>query len=192
MEYVVVRAMHPTWLSMQLPVEVAELLQFRPEDGPHREQSQSVSFLARGPGLVRAIATYPAREALAVETVRNRFLATARAGERHLFALPNPVVRHLGLQVFSRAPHLRGTDDSLVWFLPAPEYYEYRSVVGAGRRWTAPSSGPFAHVYLGKSLVPFPKELSTLAELEYRIEEDEWRPAVEALQKVARTRRVVL
>ncbi len=192
MEYVVVRAMHPTWLSMQLPVEVAELLQFRPEEGPQREASRSVSFLARGPGLVRAVATYPAREALAVETVRNRLLATARAGERHLFTLPNPVVRHLGLQVYAKGPHLRGTDDALVWFLPAPEYYEYRSVVGSGRTWNAPSSGPFAHVYLAKSLVPFPKEVAYLAELEYRIEEDEWRPAVEALQKVARTRRVVL
>ncbi len=192
MEYVVVRAMHPTWLSMQLPMEVADLLQFRPEDGPHWEASRSVSFLSRGPGLVRVIATYPAREALAVETVRNRFLATARAGDRHLLTLPNPVARHLGLQVYAKGPHLRGTDDGLVWFLPAPEYYEYRSVVGNGRRWTAPSSGPFAHVYLAKSLLPLPREFGNLAELEFRIEEDEWGPAVEALQRVARTRRVVL
>jgi hypothetical protein len=43
-----------------------------------------------------------------------------------------------------------------------------------------------------RSLYPFPKELSALAELEYRIEEEEWRPTVEALQRVSRGRRVVL
>jgi hypothetical protein len=192
MEYVVVRATHPTWLTMQLPTEVADLLLFRPEEGPHRETSRTISFLARGPGLARVIASHPAREALAVETVRNRLIASARPGDRHLFTLPAPVVQHLGLQVYSRGPRLRGTDDTLLWFVPAPEYYEYRSVVEAGRPWSGPSAGPFAHVYLAKSLVPFPKELAQLAELEYRIEEEEWRPAVEALQKVGRGRRVVL
>jgi hypothetical protein len=192
MEYVIVRATHPTWLTMQLPNEVADLLLFRPEEGAQRESSRTVSFLARGPGFARVIASLPAREALAVETVRNRLIASARPGDRHLFTLPAPVVQHLGLQVYSRGPRLRGTDDTLVWFVPAPEYYEYRSVIEAGRPWTGPSGGPFAHVYLAKSLVPFPKELAQLAELEYRVEEEEWRPAVEALQRVGRGRRVVL
>jgi hypothetical protein len=192
MEYVIVRATHPTWLTMQLPTEVADLLLFRPEEGAHRETSRTVSFLARGPGLARVIASHPAREALAVETVRNRLIASARPGDRHLFTLPAPVVQHLGLQVYSRGPRLRGTDDTLVWFVPAPEYYEYRSVVEAGRPWTGPTAGPFAHVYVAKSLVPFPKELDQLAALEYRVEEEEWRPAVEALQRVGRGRRVVL
>jgi hypothetical protein len=188
-EYVIVRATHPTWLTMQLPAEVADLLQYRPEEGTYREASRSVSFLARGPGVARLIATHPAREALAVETVRNRLLATARPGDRLLFTLPAPVVQHLGLKVYVRGPHLRGTDDSLVWMVPAPEYYEYRSIVGAGKRWTGPSSGPFAHVYVAKSLVPLPRELGQMAESEYQIEEEEWRPAVEALQRVGRGRR---
>ncbi len=192
MEYVIVRATHPTWLTMQLPTEVGDLLRFQPEEGPHREASRTVAFLARGPGIVRVIASHPAREALAVETVRNRLIASARPGDRHLFTLPSPVVQHLGLQVYSRGPRLRGTDDTLVWLVPAPEYYEYRSVVENGRAWTGPTGGAFAHVYLTKSLVPFPRELGQLAELEYRTEEEEWRPAVEALQRVGRGRRVVL
>jgi hypothetical protein len=193
MEYVIVRATHPTWLTMQLPSEVADLLLFRPEnDGPHRETSRTISFLGRGPGVARVIASLPAREALAVETVRNRLIASARPGDRHLFTLPAPVVQHLGLQVYSRGPRLRGTDDTLVWFVPAPEYYEYRSVVESGKPWGGPTGGGFAHVYLAKSLLPFPREFGQLAELEYRIEADEWRPAVEALQRVGRGRRVVL
>ncbi len=192
MEYVIVRATHPTWLTLQLPAEVAELICFRPETGPHRDSSRTISFLARGAGVVRVIASHPAREALAIETVRNRFIASARPGERHLFTLPTPVVQHLGLQVYARGPKLKGTDDRIIWFVPAPEYYEYRSIVEAGKTWNGPSGGPFARVYVAKSLFPFPKEFQPLAELEYRIEEEEWRPAVEALQRVGRGRRVVL
>ncbi|HXW66633.1 MAG TPA: hypothetical protein VEL82_01950 [Thermoplasmata archaeon] len=193
MEYVVLRAVHPTWLTTQLPLEVAELIRFRPEDDPASESGRAISFLARGPGLARVIATLSAREALAVETVRGRLLASARPGERHLFSLPTAVIRHLGLQVFSRGPRAgRGTDDRLLWFVPAPEYYEYRSLVEAGRRWSGPSSGPFAHVYVAKSLLPFPRDISGLAEFELRIEQEEWRPGVEALQRVGRGRRVVL
>jgi hypothetical protein len=192
MEYVVVRATHPTWLTLQLPTEVADLLGYAPKSEEGGPASRSISFLARGPGIVRVVATYPAREALAVETVRNRLIATARPGDRLLFTLPSTVAQHLGLQVYSRGARVRGTDDSLIWFLPAPEYYEFRTVVGSEKRWTGPSSGLFAHVYLAKSLVPLPKELAHLAEVDYRIEEEEWRPGVAALQKVGRSRRVVL
>jgi hypothetical protein len=193
MEYVLLKAVHPTWLTTQLPLEVAELLRYPAADGPDRGGPRSISFLSRGPGITRVIAPPTAREALAVETVRGRLLASARPGDRHLFSLPTAVIRHLGLQVYSRGPRAgRGTDDRIVWFVPAPEYYEYRSVVDGGRPWTGPSSGPFAHVYVTKSLVPFPRELAQLAELELRIEEEEWRPGVEALQRVGRGRRVVL
>ncbi len=193
MEYVVLRAGHPTWLTMQLPNEVVDLLRFRPEEGPTREASRSIGFVGRGPGVVRVLASHPAREALAVETVRGRLIGSARPGDRHLFSLPTGVVQHLGLQVTSRGPRAgRGTEDSVLWFVPAPEYYEYRSVVEAGRSWTAPASGPFAHVYLAKSLFPFPKEIAQLAEVEFRIEEEEWRPGIEGLQRVGRGRRVVL
>ena len=193
MEYVILRASHPTWLTMQLPSEVGQLIRYRPEEGLSRETSRSISFLGRGPGLARVIATHPAREALAVETVRGRLLASARPGDRFLFSLPTGVIDHLGLQVRLRGSGgARRTPDGVVWFVPAPEYYEFRAVVDAGRVWTGPSSGPFAHVYLAKSLVPFPKDFARLAELEYRIEEEEWRPGIEALQRVGRGRRVVL
>ncbi|MGB6501729.1 MAG: hypothetical protein WBG19_10120 [Thermoplasmata archaeon] len=193
MEYVVVRAMHPTWLTMQLPVEVATLICFEPPSaGGVKDGGRSISFLARGSGLVRVIATQPAREVLAIETVRSRLIATARPGDRLLFTLPTPVAEHLGLKVYSRGSRVRGTDDSLVWFVPAPEYYEYRSLTEDGKAWTGPAGGAFAHVYLAKSLVPFPKGLGDLAEQEFRIETEEWRPGVEALQRLGRGRRVVL
>jgi hypothetical protein len=188
MEYVIVRANHPTWLTMQLPTEVGQLIGYDPRAASGGVAARSISFLARGAGLARVIATHPAREALAVETVRDRLLATARPGERLLFTLPGPVANHLGLKVYSRGDRVKGTDDSVVWFVPAPEYYEFRSIVESGKSWTGPSSGPFAHVYLARSLVPFPRELEALGDLELRIEE-EWRPAVAALQRLGRGRR---
>lgn len=193
MEYVLLKAVHPTWLTTQLPAEVAALLRYPTATAADAGAARSISFLARGTGIARVIAPPTAREALAVETVRGRLLASARPGDRHLFSLPTAVIRHLGLQVYSRGPRAgRGTDDRIVWFVPAPEYYEFRSVVDSGKAWTGPTSGPFAHVYLAKSLVPFPRELGLLAEVEVRIEEEEWRPGVEALQRVGRGRKTVL
>jgi hypothetical protein len=189
-EYVIVRATHPSWLTMQFPTEIAQLIAFDPKVEAGATTARSVSFLARGPGIARVIATYPAREALAVETVRDRLLATARPGERLLFTLPGAVVDHLGLKVYPRGERVKGTDDTVVWLVPAPEYYEFRSVLESGKAWTGPSSGPFAHVYLLRSLVPFPRDLEGLSDLEYRIEEEEWRPAVATLQRVGRGRRV--
>ncbi len=193
MEYVVLRAIHPRWLSIQFPEEVAELLQYHPEAPQDlRIPSRTVAFLARGPGVVRAVAAQPAREAMAVETVRNRLVATARLGGRMVFNLPFAVIRHLGLQIHSRGPRAgRGTDDGIVWLVRAPEYYEFRGVKDQKKVWSGPSSGGFAHVYLLKSIAPFPRELGQLEEVENRIEEEEWRPWVEALQRVSRTRRVV-
>ena len=192
MEYVIAKTTHPTWLTMQLPIEVARLIRFDPESEPGGTAARSISFLSRGPGLARVIATYPAREALAVETVRGRLLATARLGAPHLFTLPTAVAEHLGLKIFSRGDRVKGTDDSIAWLVPAPEYYEYRSVVESRKSWTGPSGGPFAHVYVTRSLVPFPRGFEALGELEFRIEEDEWRPAIAALQHVGRGRRASL
>jgi len=189
MEYVIVKATHPTWLTMQLPTEVADLICFDPKQASGAAAARSVSFLARGAGLARVVATYPAREALAVETLRERLLATARLGERLLFTLPGQVAQHLGMKVYSRGERVKGTDDTLVWLVPAPEYYEFRSFKEQDRPWSGPASGPFAHVYLTRSLVPFPKGLEGLAELDVHIEELEWRPAVSALQRLGRGRR---
>ena len=189
MEYVIVRATHPSWLTLQLPSEVAQLIGFDPRAEAGASSPRSISFLARGPGIVRVVATYRAREALAVEAVRERLLATARPGDRLLFTLPGAVVDHLGLKVYPRGERVKGTDDTVVWLVQAPEYYEFRSVLESGKSWTGPSSGPLAHVYLLRSLVPFPRGLDGLGDLDYHVEEDEWRPAIVALQRVGRGRR---
>jgi hypothetical protein len=192
MEYVVLWASHPTWLTLQLPKDVGELIRYRPEGGRHHDASRTISFLSRGPGVARVVSTYSTREALAVETVRGRLLASARPGERHIFTLPFALLSHLGIRIASHGPRAgRGTDDGIVWFAPAPEYYEYRSIAGSGRVYNQPSSGPFAHVYLASSMYPLPAAVEQVEELDHRIETEEWRPAVRILQKMGRPRRVI-
>lgn len=193
MEYVVIKAVHPSWLTSQLPDEVVGLLCLPPVKGPDRDPTAQISFLARGPGIARVIALPHAREPVAVETVRGRLLSTAGPLSTRVFSIPSAVIRHLGLRVYPKGNRGgRGTDDRIIWFAPASEYYEYVARVRTRKEYTGPSSGPFAHVYLMRSLVPFPREMGQLAELELRIEEEEWKPAVDALQRVGRGRRVVL
>ncbi len=188
MEYVVLRALHPTWLVVQLPQEVAQLLCYDPNEVQRlRPPAREIAFLARGPGVIRVVASYRSPEVIAIETVRNRFIAPARLNDKLLFSLPVPVARHLGLRVAFRGPsELRSTDDSLIWFLPAPEYYEFRARERAGKTWTGPSPGGPAHVYLAKSLLPFLPELD---EMESRIEAIDWRPRTEALTRGPKARR---
>src|SRR5580700_3702204 len=127
MEYVILEAQHPKWLNLHLPNEVAELLQFRPSEVKDlRTPARGISFLSRGPRTVRAVASLAAAELLPLETLRNRFIAPAAVTERGIFNLPGAVARHLGIQVAPRAgSEIRGTDDQVIWFLPAPEYYEF-------------------------------------------------------------------
>ncbi|MCI4339851.1 MAG: hypothetical protein L3K06_02010 [Thermoplasmata archaeon] len=191
MEYVVVRALHPTYLSVQLPVEVAELIQFRPDDVRElRSPSRGISFLARGPGIVRVVASFAAGEMLGLETIRNRYVAPARVSAKFLFSLPAPVIEHLGLQTRVRGPSgVKATDDGILWFVPAPEYYEFRARERTPKGWTGPSTGGFAHVYLARSVLPMGPSFENLALLEDRIEAEEWRPRNEALQHVGRRSR---
>ncbi|MCI4368078.1 MAG: hypothetical protein L3K09_00730 [Thermoplasmata archaeon] len=191
MEYVVLKAAHPTWLTTQLPHEVAELIRYRAEDDRGRPgPGRGIAFLTRGPGVVRVVASFQAREILAVETVRNRYIAPAGLSEKLVFNLPGAVQRHLGIQVQQRPPTgLKSTDDSILWFLPAPEYYEYRGMERTAGGWKGPSPGGLAHVYLTKSILPLPHPLSELTELENRIESEEWRPRMEALERPIRSRR---
>jgi hypothetical protein len=187
MEYVILRAAHPTWLNLQLPGDVAALIQYHPSELRElRNPSRSVAFLARGPGVVRVVASFRAREVLAVETVRNRYIAPAHLTEKLVFSLPGPVVRHLGLRVEPRGGSgARATDDAIIWFLPAPEYYEYRAQERSEKGWSGPSHGGFAHVYLAKSILPLTRELS---DLETRIEHEEWKPRLEAIERASRAR----
>lgn len=188
MEYVILKAVRPTWLNLQLPTEVAALLQYVPHEVRSlRAPGRGIAFLARGPGVVRVVAAHRAGDVLGIETLHNRFIAPAHLTEKLVFNLPEAVEQHLRLKIQRRGPNsLKSTDDGLIWFMPAPEYYEFRAHEWSEREWTGPSGGALAHVYLAKSVVPFSDEL---AELEARIESAEWRPRLEALQKVARIRR---
>ena len=187
MEYVVLRAVHPTWLVLQLPKEVADLIQYRDDEvrGLH-PPGRGVAFLARGPGVVRVLPSLLGGDVLGVETARNRLLGVARVSDRHLLNLPGVVAHHLGLKVVN-APGspARTTDDSLIWFLPAPEYYDYRAQERTPRGWSGPSTGGFAHVYLAKSVLESPRELG---EMEGRIEAAEWNVRLTAVARSPRPR----
>jgi hypothetical protein len=187
-EYVVLKALHPTYLNLQMPTEVGEVIQYDPAElrGLHAP-AQGISFLTRGAGVVRVVPSFRAGAILPLETVRNRYLATARLSEKLVFNLPEAVILHLGLKVQTRTPReLRFTDDGLVWFLPAPEYYEYRARQRTGKGWRGPATGELAHVYLARSLIPWTAELE---EIERRIDVEEWRPQLEAPGRGGRPRR---
>ncbi|MCI4363273.1 MAG: hypothetical protein L3K13_03095 [Thermoplasmata archaeon] len=187
MEYVILRAAHPTYLNLQLPGEVATLIEFDDTE-PRRSRTlaRTIAFLSRGPGVVRVAASSRAEEFLPVETVRRRLLASARLSEKRVFALPTAVSRHLGLHIQAAEPgQPRFTDDSLLWFLPAPEYYEFRTQERSGKRWQGPSGGGLARVYLARSELPGHEELE---EVEARIEREEWPARVELVARSGRGR----
>jgi hypothetical protein len=189
LEYVVLATVRPTWLNLQLPAEVSNLINHNP-DAARGSTHRTVAFLGRGPGVVRVVSGVPAADVLPIEIVRGRYLAPALATEQGVFNLPLPVIQYLGLRTHPRPPrNARSTDDTLLWFLPAPEYYEFRAQEWAGRAWTGPSTGGLAHVYLARAVLPMPGELADLARSEAVIEGEEWRPRAEALGRGVRTRR---
>jgi hypothetical protein len=188
-EYVVLATVRPTWLNLQLPTEVSNLLTHNP-DLARGSTHRTIAFLGRGPGIVRIVSGVPAADVLPVEIVRGRYLAPALATEKGVFSLPLPVIQYLGLRTLPRPPrNARSTDDTLLWFLPAPEYYEFRAQEWAGRAWSGPSTGGLAHVYLARAVLPMAVELAELARSESVIEGEEWRPRAEALARGGRARR---
>lgn len=191
MEYVALRASHPSWLTMQLPSDAITLLKFRdPSPRSPGDGTGSITFLARGGGIARVFATHLSREALAVESVRERVIATARPGDRHLFALPTALLEHLQIEVSVRGPRSgKGTDDQILWFVPADEYYSFRKAEADGAPWHGPSLGAAGHVYVAKAILPPPRALAGLATLDEQIERGEWVTATEAFAAPARVRR---
>ncbi len=188
MAYVLLRSVHPTRLTMQLPQEVAEMIGLD-SGAPGKGTGHSISFLARGPGIARVLATASFREALAIEVVRDRFVASTRPGERFLFSVPASLLRHLEIEIGVRGPQLgRGTDDRILFLMPEDEYHDACASRSRGVAWAGPLGGSRAHIYVVKAVAPLPRGLAQLAELERRIEEEEWRPGVAALQKVGRAR----
>lgn len=184
MEFVILKAGHPTWMSMQLPKDVAALLRYDPTpSGSSRGPAGGISFVRRGPGVVRVLPTRDAQDVLAAEGGRGRYLAVAHTGAKSIFNLPLPVIEYLGLQTFPRPPNgARTTDDAVMWFVPAPEYYEFRAHQRTSKGWLGPSPGGFAHVYFARSVLPLPSTNEALGQLEARIESEEWRPRIEALR----------
>ena len=83
MEYIALKTVHPTWLTLQLPNEVADLLGYDASKTASRHSAgHGLAYLSRGPGVVRVVSAYAAREVLPIEVVRNRYLATARPDHR--------------------------------------------------------------------------------------------------------------
>lgn len=191
MEYVVLRAGHPRWLNLQFPAEVADLLQFTVTESTRTRalSARRLMFFHRLPGIVRVAPSQRVLDVYPLEMYRRRFIAEARVTDRLLFNLPAQVVERLGLQVAPRPPKgLRGTDDGILWMVPAPEYYEWRARERSGKPWTGPSTGGIAHVYLARSVLPLRASFDALAEAEGRIEAEEWQPRLQALEGLARSR----
>lgn len=187
MEYVVVRSSHPTWLTTQLPADAVGLLKFRPPSAHSvSDGTGAISFLSRGAGIARVVASHLSRETLAFESVRGRLLATSRPGARHLFSLPTALLAYLGVEVSVRGPREgKSTDDQLLWFVPAEEYYSFRRAQAEGSAWHGPGAGGSGHVYLAKAILPPPRGLAQLRAMDAAIERTEWTAAERAFSPIA-------
>ena len=153
-EFVVVKAVHPSWCTTQLPGEVAELLGAPPEKlarAPREERT--VAFLRRPEGTARAILPQEAPDLFAAEMVAGRVLATAQLTDKLVFNIPSGLEAHLGLVTFRRGDGgARGTDDTLAWFLPRSQYEEYRRRSREVADGTPRSLGGPPRVYLCRSV----------------------------------------
>ncbi|MCI4351515.1 MAG: hypothetical protein L3K15_08405 [Thermoplasmata archaeon] len=153
--YVVVKSTPATYLTLQLPSDIAALIGFDGDASRElRAPGRELAFLARGAGICRVISVRRSASLLPDEIHLNRLIASARVSRRRLFFLPVAVARHLGLAI-ERSSY-RGkssTFDSVAWLVDAPAYYDHRlRSVGAGaERFDA---APLAQVYLTKSIIP--------------------------------------
>ena len=69
------------------------------------------------------------------------------------FNIPDAVEEYLGPQTYKRPGKdytVTGTDDTVVWIMPASEYYPFRRAEREGMLWTQPEGG--AHMYRRQSL----------------------------------------
>jgi hypothetical protein len=153
--WVVIRAIHPSWCTLQVPGDVAELLGCRPEDLEKlTKPARAVAFLDRGPGVLRVIGVHRSADLLAKEMAMNRVVGTAQLTDKGVFNLPDAVETHLGLSTFPRGDKgASGTDDSVAWLLPEKEYYEFREGERQGKGYGM-TKGDDVHLYLVKSLFP--------------------------------------
>jgi hypothetical protein len=150
----VLKAIHPSWCTTQVPSDVAELLGCQRAElkGLHRP-ARAIAFLSRGPGNVRALGTYRSAEMLAGEMAANRVIAMAQLTDKLVFNMPAALEEYLGIQSYPRGgAGTRGTDDMIVWYMPEDEYYEYRLQTRDGKPFKGLTSGNIPHVYLTKSV----------------------------------------
>lgn len=192
MEYNLLYVQQPSaGFSMQLGREVASFLRFHPEQSGGRHPSnRHLAFLTRVPGILRVLPETLSPWFVALEDERRRLLARALVSPNLLFCFPLRAVEQLGITTH---PHpesgIRSTEDTFTWFVPAPEYYEFKAALRRPRGWTGPSPGGFPHLYVARGVVPFRSPLDELDRTERRIEDGELRPRLEALERVARTAR---
>jgi hypothetical protein len=192
MEYSLLYVQQPSaGFSMQLGRDVSQFLRFHPEQSGGRHPSnRHLAFLSRVPGILRVLPEALSPWFVALEDERRRLVARALVSPSHLFCFPLKAVEQLGIGTH---PHLesgiRSTEDTFVWFVPAPEYYEFKAALRRPKGWTGPSPGGFPHVYVARGVVPFRSELPELDRTERHVEEGELRPRLEALERVARAAR---
>ncbi len=151
--YVVLKAVHPSWCTTQLPGDVATLLDISPEalQGLHRP-ARAIAFLSRGPGTLRVVSVFRSSQMLASDMAADRVVATAQLTEKLVFNIPAAVEDHLGLTIRPQeTKNTRWTDDMIVWFLPETEYYAYRAAVARGGHFEALPSGETPRIYLTRS-----------------------------------------
>ncbi len=153
--WVVLRAVHPSWCTAQLPGEVADLLGCRAEELERLQRpGRAIAFLDRGPETLRVIGTHRSADLLAKEMASNRVVGISQLTQKLVFNLPDDVERHLGITTYPRGEHgARGTDDTLLWFLPSEEYYAYREATRGGAEYHHPPASLVPHLYLARSLL---------------------------------------
>jgi hypothetical protein len=154
MPYVVVRAVHPTWCTTQLPTEVADLLgvPVRESRGPERS-SRELAFLRRDQATARVVSVPQAEDLLTAEMKEGRVLALAQMTEKMVFNLPERLLEHLEIRVYRRGPlGSRATDDTLAWIVPQRDYEQFRQASREGRPFGDRPGREYPRVYLCKSL----------------------------------------
>jgi hypothetical protein len=151
-DWIVVKAMHPTSSTTQIPAELAELLGIPPEKlATFDKPSRVISFLNRGEGLLRVIANVASGDLYIKELSQHHVVGMGSVAPNLSFNLPDSVERFLKLTTYPlERPGLTGTDDSLAWLSPAEEILAYRKAVREGRRYT--QTGERAHAYLVKAV----------------------------------------
>ena len=84
-DYVVLKAVHPSWCTTHLPRDVAELLEISSDmlRGLHRP-ARAIAFLSRNPGTLRVLNLYRGGDRLA--NIESRLLH--EVSEEHLHPLP--------------------------------------------------------------------------------------------------------